>query len=148
MHEFLSNLLKTSAPGTVILTTLNFIVVVSLLWHLTAKVAGAAGNQAATNINRLIAIIGGLCGLIIGFALSPFSGAELKQFRFIAGLVSAFLSGYVLSKLDRFLENALFPVDAPNHNSWARLGLFVAAFLLVSSTVFLSRLYAFRGFNA
>lgn len=143
-YEDVKDFLKTYAPGTVILTALAFVFFAILIWRLTSRIGGARDNESATNSNRLVAIIGALCGWIIGTAFAPFSDAEKEHFRQISGVISAFLSGYVVSKLDRFLEAKLFPVSEANRDSWARVGLFVAAFLLAATTVFVNRLYAFH----
>ena len=50
----------------------------------------------AVHANRLVALIGGTSGWIIGIAFAPFSEAERKQFAEIGSVVSAFLSGYVV----------------------------------------------------
>lgn len=144
MYEILKSTLHTNAPGTVLLTGIVFLAIVVLIWYLTSHVGGAEDDPKATSANRLIALIGALCGWIIGVAFAPFSEAEQHQFQAITSVVSAFLSGYVVSKLDRYLEGVLFPVGAETRDAWARVGLFVAAFLLAAITVFLNRLYAFR----
>lgn len=144
MYESLKNALHTNAPGTVLLTGIAFLALAYFIWYLTSRVGGAKGDAAKTSSNRLIAVIGAMCGWIIGVAFAPFSEAERSQFQAITSVVSAFLSGYVVSKLDRFLEATLFPVNAQTQEAWARMGLFVATFLLAAITVFSNRLYAFR----
>lgn len=144
MYEQLKEALHTNAPGTVLLTGIVFLIMVALIWHLTSRVAGAPDNPQAVSANRLVALIGALCGWIIGVAFAPFSESEHTQFLAISSVISAFLSGYVVSKLDRYLEGVLFPVGIETRNSWARVGLFVAALLLAATTVFINRLYAFR----
>jgi hypothetical protein len=141
VYDRLKAFLHTEAPGTVLLTNVAFVVLILLIWRLTGQVAGGLDSDAARSANRLLALIGGLCGLIVGVAFAPFTDLEEKKFRAISSVVSAFLSGYVVSKLDRFVEGALFPIT---EYAWSRVGLFIAALLLVSATVFLNRLYAFR----
>lgn len=148
MYEELVAFLHTNAPGTVVLTAIAFILLIALIWHLTSQVAGAKEDAKAISVNRLAALIGALCGWIIGIAFAPFSSAEQQQFQAIGSVVSAFLSGYVVSKLDRYLEGVLFPIGPQTKDSWARVGLFVASFLLVAIAVFLNRLYAFRGISS
>lgn len=143
-YDTVKDLLKTNAPGTVIFTGIAFVFFAALIWSLTSRVGGAADDQSSVNANRLVALIGALCGWIIGTAFAPFSDAEREHFQQISGVISAFLSGYVVSKLDRFVEAKLFPVNESSRDSWARVGLFVSAFLLASVTVFVNRLYAFR----
>ncbi|SEA76385.1 hypothetical protein [Variovorax sp. YR216] len=143
MYDWLKQALHAEAPGTVLLTALAFLTLLALIWHLTGRVGGARDDPQAIYANRLAALIGGLCGWIIGVAFEPFAGEE-THFKEIWRVVSAFLSGYVVSKLDRYLEGVLFPVGKETRDSWSRLGLFVASLLLAAVTVFLNRLYAFR----
>lgn len=143
-YENVKAILKTNAPGTVILTAIAFIFLAILIWKLTSRVGGARDNEAAASSNRLVIVIGALCGWVIGTAFAPFSDTEQQHFQQISGVISAFLSGYVVSKLDRFIEAKLFPVNDTNRESWERVGLFVAAFLLAAVTVFVNRLYAFH----
>jgi hypothetical protein len=51
-----------------------------------------------------------------------------------------FVSGYVVSKLDRFLEGSLFENGKPTVQ-WVPLGLFAAAFILSTILVFVNRVY-------
>ncbi|WP_150635230.1 hypothetical protein [Pseudomonas fluorescens] len=143
MYDFLKDGLHTNAPGTVLLTGIVFLFMTALIWHLTSRVAGAMDKPQAISANRLVALIGALCGWIIGVAFAPFSATEQIQFQAISSVVSAFLSGYVVSKLDRYLEGVLFPIGIETRNAWDRVGLFVGALLLVATTVFINRLYAF-----
>lgn len=144
MYKWLKKTLHTNAPGTVLLTGITFLLMVTFIWYLTSHIAGAQSNPNAVSTNRLVALIGALCGWIIGVAFAPFTQEEKDQFQAITSVVSAFLSGYVVSKLDRYLKGVLFPIAPETQESWARVGLFVAAFLLAAITVFLNRLYAFR----
>jgi len=144
MYQDLQHFFGPDAPGTIVLTGIAFVVLIGLIWYLTSRVAGAPENPQAVSANRLIALIGALCGWIIGFAFTPFTPDEHEQFLAISSVVSAFLSGYVVSKLDRYLEGVLFPVGAETRNAWARVGLFVSALLLVATVVFINRQYAFR----
>lgn len=144
MYDNLKDALHTNAPGTVLLTGIVFLIMTALIWSLTSRVAGALDDPQAISANRLVALIGALCGWIIGIAFAPFSSAEHTQFIAISSVISAFLSGYVVSKLDRYLEGVLFPVGVETRNSWARVGLFTVTLLLAATTVFINRLYAFR----
>ena len=143
-----SAFLNSRDPGALILTTIAFVVGASIIWHLTARVAGAEGNTSAKSHNRLVALIGALCGWILGMLFTPYSDLETRQFVAVSTVVSVFLSGYVVSKLDRFLERTLFGTDpVKTQESWARAGLFAATLLLACITVFTARLYAATNLN-
>jgi len=137
-------ILNTGDVGTVVCTAIAFLFFSWLIWHLTGVLNNASEDPAAKNANRLVAMLGAIFGWIIGIAFAPFSPEEQTHFEAISKVVSAFLSGYVVSKLDRFLEAKLFPVDEVSRDSWTRVGIFTAALLLVSVTVFVNRLYAFK----
>jgi hypothetical protein len=139
-----TTLFGSRGPGTIVFTGIAFVLFVALIWHLASVLNDAKSDQSARSANRLAALLGALCGWIIGTFFSPFSDAERNQFATISSVVSAFLSGYVVSKVDRFVEGKLFPVGPETRDSWARVGLFASAFLLAAITVFVFRLYAFQ----
>ena len=140
--------LNSRDPGALILTTLAFFAGLALVSHLSSRVAGADANASAKSVNRLVALLGGLCGWILGMLFTPYSELEAKQFVAVSTVVSVFLSGYVVSKLDRFLERTLFGSDAGKvQESWARAGLFAASLLLACVTLFTARLYAASNLN-
>lgn len=143
MYEYLSGVFQTNAAGTVLLTNLFFIVFFVLIVYLAMHVAGADEDGKSRSVNLLVAMLGGLVGWGIGTLFSAFSPSEKALFGSISSTVGVFLSGYVVSKIDRFVEGALFPIkDA--HVAWSRLGLFTAALLLAAIAVFINRLYAFQ----
>jgi hypothetical protein len=131
-------------PFTVIFSSISFVAFGALIWWLANNTAGASEASNAVATNRLVALVGGLLGWLIGMAFAPFSDKEKKHFEFVGKTVSVFVSGYVLGKLDRFLELALLPSGGFDSASWQRVGLFGAAFLLGGIVVFTHRLYAFR----
>lgn len=132
------------APGTVVLTNLAFVLILVLIWKLTSRLSSANPGTGAIWNNRMIALIGGLCGWAIGTVFAPYSDDDLKAFRAIGTAASVFFSGYVVSKLDRFLEQALFRKEEGGKDGWERMGLFTVTFLLVAITVFINRFYAFK----
>jgi hypothetical protein len=144
MYEVMQAVFHTRDVGTVIFSAIAFVFFAALIWHLTGVLNGAGDTPNSKSANRLAAMLGALCGWIIGIAFAPFSYDEKVQFAAISSVVSAFLSGYVVSKVDRFVEGVLFPVDEKSRASWVRVGIFTAALLLVSVTVFVNRQYAFQ----
>lgn len=138
----LKQVLKTTAPTTVLLTDAVYIGVLVLIWILTSHLSSGAAGGGAMWMNRLLALIGALCGWIVGTGLAPYTEVESQKFRAITTAASAFLSGYVVSKLDRFLEMVLFQNSAGNALAWERVGLFIASFLATALLVFINRFYA------
>lgn len=69
-----------------------------------------------------------LSGWCLGIAISPYTAAEQKSFARVGQVVSVLISGYAVSKFDRFLERVLFgPSGSPNSDIWVRLALFLGA---------------------
>jgi hypothetical protein len=96
------------------------------------------------HLNLLISLLGGLVGWILGNITSPTNEDEKKSFSQLGAAISTFLSGYVVSKLDRFLEKALFGSDQINQNAWTSASFFTSALIIVTLTVFLNRFYALK----
>ena len=93
-------------------------------------------------LNYFVLLLGALCGWALGIFSSPYSASEEKKFGSIAQAISAFISGYALSKFDRFLEASLFASAAvPQNDTWIRLGLFVASAGLFALLIFSNRAY-------
>lgn len=57
---------------------------------------------------------------------------ETQKFLSLSQTISVFLSGYVISKLDRFLEASLYQDGILKKLSWVRLAFFVVSFLMTS----------------
>lgn len=136
--KWLENVLG-SYPFSVIFTNLFAAAFCVLLGWLCMLVSPDPLPQA---LNVLIALFGALVGWALGMFLTPYTQAEAAKFISMGQAVSAFITGYALSKLDRFLEAALFDTEAaPVGISWIRIGLFTCSALLVMLTVFSNRAY-------
>lgn len=89
-------------------------------------------------------MLGALVGWGIGILASPFNKTESTRFISLGQAISAFVSGYLISKLDRFFEVALYSKEGMLHtDAWGRAGLFVASFLVMTLVVFMNRIYWF-----
>ncbi|MBE3023058.1 hypothetical protein [Janthinobacterium sp. GW458P] len=109
-----------------------------LIW--TAWTISPNGEVLAKNY--LIILIAFLLGWTTGMYLSPYDRKEALKFVTIGQAISAFLSGYVLSKFDRFIENFLFGKNKlPIYDNWIHLGMFLASFLVACILVFTARAY-------
>lgn len=95
-------------------------------------------------LNLLISLLGGLVGWILGNITSPTNADEKNTFTQLGATISTFLSGYIVSKLDRFLEKVLFRDDQINQDSWTSASFFVSALIIVALTVFLNRFYTLK----
>lgn len=90
----------------------------------------------------LAGLVGALTGWVTGIFLSPYSQGEARQFSDYGKALSAFISGYLLSKCDRFLDNV--DVNAPLGPKLLqyRILYFFACFFLAMIIAFLLRKYA------
>lgn len=95
--------------------------------------------------NVLITILGMLLGWALGMFFAPYDKTETDKFTAIGQSISAFVSGYVVSKLDRFLEATMFVDKLPSEATWTRLGLFCSSLVLTVLTVFSNRKYFSAG---
>ena len=94
-------------------------------------------------INALVCILGALSGWAVGMFFSPFDQVDLDRFRYVGKSVAAFISGYVLSKIDTPLNNFLKNVEARwDGDLSVRFALFASSFLLAALVVFITRAYA------
>ncbi|MEH2416886.1 hypothetical protein [Nostoc sp.] len=98
-------------------------------------------------LNLLISLLGALIGWVLGNAGSPVSKAEKEAFGELAKVVATFFSGYLVSKLDRFLERVLFTNNQIDENSWISVCFFSSALIVTSVTVFLNRTYGLKPEN-
>ena len=113
---------------------------VALAW----RVGGNEIGQAPVARNVLLIILGILCGWVAGLFASPFSTEEKGEFAELKKAIYAFVTGYLLSKLDRFLERTLFEDNRDLAMAWEQAALFGAAFLTVALWTFIWRKYGFR----
>lgn len=118
------------------------LVLLLLLCGLVAVAHTIAQTEQGRILNHFVVLLGALSGWALGIFSSPYSQTEEKRFSSIAQAISAFISGYALSKFDRFLEASLFTNQStPQYDTWVRLGLFVAATGLFALLVFSNRAY-------
>lgn len=90
----------------------------------------------------LIGLSGVALGWLVGFLASPYSEVEERRFSKYAAAVAAFVSGYLLGKLEPTV-NAILKDDNlivnPVHG--ARVLLFVIAAIAAAITMYVFRLY-------
>lgn len=91
--------------------------------------------------NFLIVGLGALIGWATGIMASPLDAEEGARFAKFGQLITAFSSGYLISKLDRFLEHSLFKDKEPVVKNWIYVALFCAAFVSSLIPSYVSRSY-------
>jgi hypothetical protein len=74
---------------------------------------------------------------------SPIDERDAQRLQFVGKTVGAFISGYLLGKIDPFLvEQMKRATESPSTINWIRVGLFGASALLGAVVVFVNRAYS------
>ncbi|WP_243358818.1 hypothetical protein [Fundidesulfovibrio terrae] len=100
-------------------------------------------NGALFRILILFGIAAGVVGWATGIALSPYSTDEQSSFANISKAVYGFISGYILSKVDKQI-NRLFEITTANDFDKEMIIIAVfctTAFFLAVCTTYVSRSY-------
>lgn len=141
MTKFLAGLHKLFGeyPFSVIFTNIFAVVFASVIVWLCY--AASCGEPLQQVFNALLAMLGALLGWTLGMFFAPYTDKEAERFSSIGQAVSAFVSGYVISKIDRFLEATMFEGEIPVTITWIRVALLFCSMLLVMLTVFSNRAY-------
>lgn len=94
-------------------------------------------------VNLLVALLGGVLGWFIGTLASPYDKSESSRFLSLAQAASAFATGYLVSKIDKFFDITLYSENntAINTVAWERVGLFAASLMVMALIVYINRAY-------
>jgi hypothetical protein len=129
--------------GNVVFTNLfGLIVLLGLVWACIQLGQGSPKQQIAYGV---IGLIGALLGWASGMYFAPHGQGEQSKFVTLGQAVSAFASGYLVSKIDRFVEATLFPQSGVTGGEWLGAGIFVGAFLNAALVVYSNRSYFREG---
>lgn len=129
--------------GKAVIAANSIFVVASLvlLWACWQFSVETEFNARVFAQNVLLCLFGAMAGWGTGILATPIRKLDEARFEKLGKIISAFLAGYVVSKLDRLLETALFGEDALLASSWERAGLVVTSFLVMLIVVFINRSY-------
>jgi len=129
---------KSGYQWTVITSNLSaFLASIALIW-----LAYQLGIENDTYFfNWIICLFGAILGWGVGLLVSPSSKTEKEQFSGLTKTISAFLSGYILSKLDRVIENLLESDKIFQELFLIKIALFLTAFFITVIIVFINRRY-------
>ncbi|NJO15970.1 MAG: hypothetical protein HC877_09515 [Thioploca sp.] len=124
-------------PLTIITSNISTLFIgIALIW--LAYELGA--DDQAYLFNWLIILLGFVIGWGIGTLLSPFNPDEKENFSGMVKAISAFISGYILAKMDKFFE-VIPSRDFFQESTLERIILFLVAFFLSMIIVFINRTY-------
>lgn len=93
-------------------------------------------------LNIAVVLFGASTGWLVGILLSPYDPKEASTFPRYAAAASAFASGYLVSKLDRVLEELLKPEFLFSPVPAFRLLAGLSAFATAAITTYVYRTYA------
>ena len=99
-------------------------------------------EEQAYKINYLICIFGIITGWIIGILATPYTDTEKQRFSNYTKVISAFFSGYLISKIDRIAEDILSKQLLYDDIYFARVIFFLIFFMLSILIVYVFRAYA------
>jgi len=116
------------------------VIAIALLLSLAWIAKKLSDNEKEFSVNLLICIFGGLIGWAFGAYLTPYNTHEAFKFETLGQAIVVFISGYFVSKFDRFIEISFFS-EKSTSVSWVRLGLFASSALLSSIYVYSIRYY-------
>ena len=93
-------------------------------------------------LNIAVVVFGASTGWLAGILLSPYNPAEATTFPKYAAAASAFASGYLVSKVDRVLEELLKPEFLFSPVAGFRLLAGVSGFAMAAIITYVYRTYA------
>jgi pheromone shutdown protein TraB len=96
----------------------------------------------ARAMSLAVLILGCALGWFTGILSTPYDKQEQSRFQTYAKVISLFLSGYVLAKLDRVIEQLISVDTLHDQLVLFRLFAFVGIFLITLILVFVYRQYA------
>lgn len=124
-------------PLTIITSNISTLFIgIALIW-----IAYELGtDEQAYLFNWLFILLGLVIGWGVGTLLSPFNPDEKENFSGMVKAISAFISGYILAKMDKFFE-VIQSRDFFEEGTLERIILFLVAFFLSMIIVFINRTY-------
>lgn len=100
-------------------------------------------DRWSVGLNLLVSLLGALSGWALGMFFSPLDEQDAQRLQFVGKTVGAFISGYLLGKVDPFLaEQVKRATETPSEVNWVRVGLCAASGLLGAVVVFVNRAYS------
>lgn len=95
-------------------------------------------------ITYIICICGYIIGWIVAIISTPMNEIDRDKIGRFTGLIGTFISGYLLSKLDKILERIFDPAVIFSELTGARVLLFICCFGITFILVFYYRQYKWR----
>jgi hypothetical protein len=117
------------------------LIVAAILWFLCFRIVATPLDGYL----NLAVILASICsGWLLGTFISPESGREQKSFMTYGKAVSAFVSGYLVSKLDKVIDRILLPETLAMPVAAFRLAGAIAAVISALLVTYIVRAYVYR----
>lgn len=100
---------------------------------------GAKAQDVA--INATVMILGSAFGWLCGTAMTPYNAKERGNFTTFAKAASAFISGYLVGKVDKAVETVFSPDFLADPLAAFRVMLFAASVIIVMIMTIIYRWY-------
>jgi hypothetical protein len=127
-------------PLLILSTALTALVFALLLLYLCIVLGR---DRVDVGVNLLVALLGALSGWALGIFFSPIDARDARRLQFVGKTVGAFISGYLLAKVDPFLaEQVKLATETPSRVNWIRVGICATSGLLGAVVVFVNRAYS------
>ena len=114
--------------------------VIMLVGLATASIAMRNQCQDVA-LNATIMILGTALGWLCGTAMTPFNAKELGNFTAFAKAASAFISGYLVGKIDKAVEKVFSPTFLAQPLAAFRVLLFTASIIIAMMLTIIYRWY-------
>lgn len=127
----------------IVWTSVGFIIFAGpLIWLCTMMTSGQPSEQLQGRIlNFIVLIVGSMTGWLLGILISPYGKDEKTQFSDYTKVASAFVSGYLLSKVDPIVEAILDKNLVLQPVAGFRFGVFISSLILFLIFTFATRQY-------
>ena len=123
----------------VIATVISF-AIAAILWFLCFRIVATPLDGYL----NLAVILASICsGWLLGTFISPESGHEQKSFMTYGKAVSAFVSGYLVSKFDKVIDRILSPETLVMPVAAFRLAGSIAAVISAMLVTYIVRAYVY-----
>ena len=129
---------KTKVAFTMVAALCVHLILVWIAWALAPS-----GDKVAFTTTVLIEVTGASVGWLVGFLASPRTKVEEKWFAKYSATISAFVSGFLLAKLDSSIALVFEHGNLLAEPIYgARVLIFISSTIVGALTIYVFRLYA------
>ncbi len=112
-------------------------------YHAHPKDSTSGSRAQQYSLTVIIGITGVVLGWLVGLLVSPYEGNEVDRFAALATAATSFVSGYLVSKIDPAITDALSKekIGSGGGTYFMRLLVFVSCVMIGSITMYSFRAY-------